>query len=199
MQRLEGETDQASRVLCTTLKSFLRLVKLCGSLGEADIATMEQSELDKALDVLIEHNVELPDEFQKALLERACMALIEQADFPNILRIMNPFGEPTAFDAKAPCLSGIAAEIQMKIRTFSDLVFAKLLVDLLKEGPDSRHRVLQYCRAGLDLFMKIDTLEFNLATAKEFADQLLGFKGLIGLLSDPLDITFQVGPLLLRS
>ena len=197
VQRLE--LDDEDRALCTVLKAYLRLVHLCKSLVEQNLTLMDGAELRSSLEILIEEKVVIPASFQRSLLERKCVQLVEQEDFKGVLHTMSPWVAEEPFDPLNPCLAGVEAERTKKIITHGEVVFEKMLVDLLNLGEPGAPRVLEFSKTALELYMEVDTLEMDLPTAKEFSDQIVAWQCLLALLDDPLDDQYQAWPSILGS
>eukprot|EP00971_Amphidinium_carterae_P351860 6492309-Amphidinium_carterae.4 len=179
--------DASKRKLHSALKNFKKVVNTAQSLAKQKITAMDSVELETALGVMTEHNVELPESLCKDLVERHTLDLLDKNDFGKFMIIMNPFMPLEAFSPSFPMMRGINVPIASKITTFSEVVVEKVLVDWLKKGHSGADQVLEICKLALDAFSEVDLLDLETAPAKEFADQLNVWKGCISLLSDDFE------------
>ena len=104
---------------------------------------------------------------------------------------MNPFAASEPLDPRKPSLASMEGDVGSKMRTYSDLIIERLLVDWIGEGEKGSQHVYKFSALALKTFAGVDVVDLNVEFGTEFGEQLTIFRACVGLMEHTLEAEFQ--------
>eukprot|EP00971_Amphidinium_carterae_P350411 6491527-Amphidinium_carterae.4 len=155
VKRLMAKAD--SRPQGVLLQSYEDKVKLCQKIVPSVLQSVESSELQKGLEMLVAEETALPGPFKEALLKKRVESLVQQNQVTALLPVINPWKQAESFDPFKPCLAD--AYTKGKQTMFNKVVHTDTLYNMLFRGEEGKEQVAALANACLSLFGDADMTE----------------------------------------
>eukprot|EP00971_Amphidinium_carterae_P201414 3996723-Amphidinium_carterae.2 len=174
--------------------NFLNLVREAEKLWSTSIPVIKDEELKQAIIAMQSENVEFAPSSAYELCSRHAKTHLNDCKWTELLMTLNPWvGPETAeFNPFKPMLMAVTEEPRKKFKLFDELVFDKLVRDLIEKGAEGAERMQQFASVCLDLIAGIDKLDVEGEGVVHMNDTAEILRCLVALSSDDVDATIEV-------
>lgn len=177
------------------LQNFMIIVDAAIMLQPTSLQRLAKPDLEKYIALMVKEGLDWPAEIQIAILSRKATELTIAGDLHGLVRVMNPWLAPMAFDPFSPTLAALSLLEDDKLFQFSEAIFRKLIPDLIAKGEQSKTQVLQIAEDTLDLIGKVDRIRMVETCALELAAIEDIAQALLAITTETVDLEYEVATL----
>ncbi|CAK0794855.1 unnamed protein product, partial [Prorocentrum cordatum] len=186
--RMRASSNEQANLDAALMANLIKLAESAEKCAPESIKVTPMSELTPHIDKMMQESVEWPDVVQTALVTKRLQAVIAEKNWSLVIKICKPWGmgDEMAFDPKAPCVAACGEQMCHKIQLFNKVVFEKVFIQLIRQGPDTVSEVISLAAHCRDAFADIDLVEAENAVAAALEEWNTIWGCLVALGSDGL-------------
>eukprot|EP00959_Pyramimonas_sp_CCMP1952_P099622 2082738-Pyramimonas_sp.AAC.1 len=155
-----GEGEESMEV--ALLSNVIKLAESAENLTPDRIKSTPLSELQPHIDKMIQENVMWPEAVQTALVTKRLQGAIGSKNWSSVVDICTPWrsdAQTAAFDPNDPRVATCGEKLVSKVQLFNNVVFEKVLIPLIRGGPDSVDEVVGLATHCCEAYRDVDLLE----------------------------------------
>eukprot|EP00971_Amphidinium_carterae_P226128 4485409-Amphidinium_carterae.2 len=165
---------------------LLKLATACKRISPKFFGGTTQEDLHTTLAKLEHENVQLPQSLKHSIVMRKVNVLVKEQKFAQLVQVLNPWIEEP-FNWRSPMVAGFNMTVAGKFTTFREILFEKVIGQLIARGEEDKRLVVQISEQALLIGNAVDLVEQDVNTVRLLAECESAWKCLLGLASASVD------------